>query len=635
MGALSTVRGENPPWHYRTPIHHESTHRTSTSNTATGPVRRWREIRRSASPVRSLHRTTDKKSSKEDLLPPLTGARALLEKTLSVSPGFGAGEKFPPLDARLSPLISLLPQSEKNATPLASTQDRIPVLPTTHAEFGDPRWKTEMCTVVPPSVVLCDTTQEDDLEDLTALDAAISRGENYVPVQQRLYALSANAGMTELLEASNRIAVSQYFRNLDERLYMNHVSNTNYWQEVQDDPAFAPIATSSPAISTGQLPQYIDHLAAEVDPGYGFIVGQAADFYSTDGTSVAISESEGGSPSPRAQSTRNGKSPEQNIQPLPSNNFSTHFQAPTNRLDTVSPTHLVPTQAEQHRFLEKYVPTLQFISSDTAIADEAHHDTSSQTPSILDMENLYLAATGRETISALQYTTPEQYEDFAARILSKRTALSEAHHAILPHKPRSLPNIHDQPRTDFEKVRTMSSPCIRKAQQDQAQAPTPAIKIKIKLKLSQPKSDHQGERRSRKGSSTADPTATRAQEPSHQAKDQHQPITSDHDAKTSKPSPFPFPITEASEERDQQSTEISAPEHTAHANANGNDNPHPNAPPSRSLRQNPTPSRKRLYSEFEQAQRPRRVSFCGGRAGTGAGAGPGAGRASVRGQGHG
>lgn len=220
---------------------------------------------------------------------------------------------------------------------------------------------------------------------------------------------------------------------------------------------------------------------------------------------------------------------------------------------------------------------------------------------MLAVGTIATAAAHRQAISALQYTTPDQWEELELPTVVNISFVSPHTKRVAPPKTRSHANNDDErPKPGSKQAHIQSSPNLQTSQSDNP-ATSSAIKIKLKLNLSgpEPGSDHKSE--------------TRKESANHGAKLRPktpvQPIDQEEIAASTTTDPKPLsqarpPSSTVSAQQQQQRHHESLtpirrkPEHTTDGGGRGGGDTTESAR-GRTLRQNPTPSRKRRYSEHQ------------------------------------
>ncbi|KAK7905923.1 hypothetical protein LTR67_000647 [Exophiala xenobiotica] len=91
-----------------------------------------------------------------------------------------------------------------------------------------------------------------DLEfDLWALD--YPDDASCLPMQQRVQAMAATMALQDIQDRRQAVIVSQFFHDLDDKDFFLNVSQTAYWQTLQNDPVFAPIPVDAEVTSFEDL----------------------------------------------------------------------------------------------------------------------------------------------------------------------------------------------------------------------------------------------------------------------------------------------------------------------------------------------------------------------------------------------
>lgn len=419
---------------------------------------------------------------------------------------------------------------------------------------------------------------DEDLEDLTSLDIALTKKEVYLPVQQRLQALDASTELAGIHESANRIIASRYLRDLDERVYMAHVSDTDSWETVRDDPIFAPIDPSGPAIPFWHLRLRHQKLALENTGWNDFAIGLEAESDLDDQMSLAMSESEGGSPPPRTQLMHLGRGyakQDGHIAPLA---ISETPKQPTARpFNTSLPAYPDHIRADRFASFGGRFPISHFALSQQPPPNNDRNHVRNAEPAILEVNSSPTRAISGEATSLLQNINRDQSQTVALPSITSSS--------ILPYNTQRQKSI-------LKRSPAHTSPRMQTSQSSNS-AIVPAITIKLKLPEPEPEPKPNSERKAKQTKRATDRRAGNTQDASHEERDQQQiSSTIETDPKPSQPSPPP------SSTATQGAQKSSIPSNSRHA-ASTNPTIHASG---RSLRQNPAPSRKRRYSEDEQAQ---------------------------------
>lgn len=583
------------------------------------------------------YRTTYNRSSKKDQPSLTTGPEALHGRLEFGAPRVHSSGTVPPPRHnghfhKMPPML----QDGKNADLVPSKNHLRSRCSTTSNELPAQQVDPKRSTNILPSISPHHAPSDDDLEDLACLDAAISREQVRIPVQQSHQAFESTVELAEVPGPTARIVVSRYFRDLDETVYMAHVSNKDSWETVRDDPAFAPIESGSPVIPFWTLGQNLQQMTAESHGFKGFTVGIGAGVDRDEGTSVAMSESEGGSPPPRTQSANNRICAEQDREPPSLDGDGSCFQASGSTSITVSPARPDRVRSQQFLLLDKYFPTFQFVSAKSAALDHCRQQPFYQPSKLLAVDNTATAATHRQAISALQYTTPGQWEVLEVPTVADSPSASPHTKHIIPHKTRPpVNNDNERPKISSKQTNTQSSP-----NQQTTQSCTPPVSstIKIKIKLNLPGPEPDSDHKSEAHKNSANHSANIRPETPDKLEDQEENAASTTTDLKRRAQPRPSSYTGASQQeqhhrhRHYLAPPSRRPEHTTDGSAKAE------SARGRSLRQNPTPSRKRRYSEHEHepssSQKPPRAPSHSGQSSRGS-LGRGRSRGRPRGPGRG
>lgn len=464
---------------------------------------------------------------------------------------------------------------------------------------------------------------DDDLEDLAYLDASLMRTEASYPVEQRLQALQATMDPIGVQESPNQIIVSRYLRDIDERVYLSNIVHTNYGASIQDDPIFAPIDSDSHAVPFWLLHLRKQKLASDNNGWNHFTLGFEAELDLECQMSSAMSESEGDSPPPKTQphmmELGQGDVP-QSGQRVPLDTSGIYTQTDASHPDALIPAYGYQARIDEYPPFEREFSTSHLSSESSFPPGKYRYDILELSTRVTDSRRNLPRAISSAAPSSLQYTTQEDTETFVASSNTTSPPVQPAPtHAATHQQPRPLENNDRRShRTSVKRKHARDSP---HTEASQFNTPTTKSAISIKLNLPEPEHETEPEHKNKnknkknraKRTAMTKPTELRyqTQDERHDENERQQAPNNLNLNTIPKPTPATVPppppspsITSATttQPHKQPSTTNKPRASPSSSDAAGCTTDPPIHASERSLRQNPTPSRKRRYVEEEEEE---------------------------------